>query len=156
MNGHYVNINDNIVKNCKSEKQRIRIFTKEDGKLWFDMDESFKFKEREHPHPETNKTDSELVSKHIDDWRNNNPPISSEIWAITSNNALQLNKTIETIGMLTNNINSYGEHIKSHTGAIIKLDKGINRLFKFIEKNMSRKNIKSRINKKQTKLGDFL
>ena len=78
VNHHYGNINSKFVE-AQEKKGRIRIYANEDGKLWFDMDRSFKFREREHPHPSTGKQDSEIISKHLNDMRDNNPPTNSQL-----------------------------------------------------------------------------
>jgi len=136
---HYGNIFCDFSKDCSKNKQRIRIYAREDGKLWFDMDNSFKFKEREHPHPETAKQDSELVSKHIDDWRNNNPPTNSEL-------AIHVQELIQDRKF-------WAKHQRSHVAAIKELSKGVRKLNKLVGNVL---NENKRLKSKNRSLGEFI
>ena len=137
---HYGNIHCDFAKDCNENKQRIRIFAKEDGKLWFDMDESFNLKEREHPHKETAKQDSELVSIHIDDWRNNNPPTNSQL--------------ATHIKSVTDNQLIFAENMKSHIEAIQTLSREVKRLSK-VFKNTITENKKLKMGNQST-LNNFI
>lgn len=115
VNQHYGTMESELTKDCLSKGQRIRIYAKEDRKLWFSMDNSFNLKESECLHPETGKQDSEIISKHLDDWREHpDSPTSSEL-ATNVNN-------------LVMGFDNYGKHIESHIHAIQELGLGIREL----------------------------
>ncbi|MDD5615233.1 MAG: hypothetical protein PHH85_03445 [Candidatus Methanoperedens sp.] len=77
--GKYGEMDSEIAKDCELRGERIKIYAKEDGKLWFDIDNSWNFHEMHTLHPKTGKEDLEKVKKHIDDWRTNDSPTSSEM-----------------------------------------------------------------------------
>jgi len=79
VNQHFGETNSELAEDCINRAERIKIYTREDGKLWFTIDNSFNFKERECLHPATSKQDSEKVTKHIQDWRDSDPPTISEV-----------------------------------------------------------------------------
>lgn len=146
VNHHYARGNSEICENAEENKERIWVYAEEDGKLAFITDDSFGFKEDECVHPTTAKQDRDAVDKQVNDWRINNPPTNSQL-------AINLNGVIGTVGTLASTIGEYGIHIKSHTSAIIKLEKGINKLTKFVGKTV-RENKKLKMGTQKT-LKDF-
>lgn len=79
VNHHYSRTNSDICKNAIENKEQIRVFALEDGKLAFITDDSFGFREDETLHPITAKEDRKNVDKQVNDWRINNPPTNSEL-----------------------------------------------------------------------------
>ncbi|VVB59556.1 Uncharacterised protein [uncultured archaeon] len=75
----YGEMDSEIAKDCELKGDRIQIYAKEDGKLWFDIDWSWNFEEMHTLHPSTGKPDMKKVMKHIDDYRNNDPSTASQI-----------------------------------------------------------------------------
>jgi len=73
--------NNEITQDAELSGNRIRIYAKEDGKLWFDMDESWYLQEAHFLHSQTAQRDTETVTKHLNDWRDNNPPTNTELTA---------------------------------------------------------------------------
>lgn len=77
--GHYAEINNEMARECEITGDKIKIYAREDGKLWFMVDNSFNLFEAETQHRHTNKRDMGIVRKHLNDWRDNNPPTLSEL-----------------------------------------------------------------------------
>ena len=139
---HYARGNSEIAENSIENKEPIRVFAKEDGKLCFITDDSFGFKEDETLHPITAKPDRKAIDKQVNDWRLNNPPTNSEIWQITSQNVVAQQKSIEMINILVKNQSEQNKSIKEFAVAlnrhipayegmankVSKLDKTINEL----------------------------
>lgn len=143
VNQHFARGNSEICDNSIKNKDKIRVFAEEDGKLAFITDDSFGFKEDESIHPQTAKPDREAIDKQINDWRLNNPPTNSQIVQIQTETARQLN-------ILVNTMSDYGKHIKAHTKSIISMSKGISQLVN-ITKVIKEENDKL----KQRRLSDF-
>lgn len=79
VNAHYSEINNEISEDCRINAQKIRIFTTEDSKLWFTIDNSFNLREAEAVHPETSKRDIEHVTAWFQDIRDKAPPTPSQM-----------------------------------------------------------------------------
>lgn len=126
VNQHFARGDSEIAENCIENKNQIRVFAYEDGKLAFITDDSFGFKEDETVHPITAKIDREAIDKQINDWRLNNPPTNSQLLETQQITANQLSQ-------LTEIINRYGTHIESHTESIIALSKAIPELVKILK-----------------------
>lgn len=91
VNQHYAEIGNELATDCEMKGDKIRIYAKEDGKLWFTIDNSFNLREAETLHPHTAKEDMGKVVKHFNDMRDNNPPTLSELMAIQQETAKGLN-----------------------------------------------------------------
>lgn len=91
VNAHYAEINNELAEECEKKCDKIRIYTTEDGKLWFVIDNSFNMHEAETLHPNTNKEDMKNVQNHFNDIRNNSPPTLSELMGIMKE-IVQINK----------------------------------------------------------------
>lgn len=61
VNAHYAEEGNELAEECIINHERVKIYTKDDGKLWFLLDDSFNLKESETVHPETSKQDMEDV-----------------------------------------------------------------------------------------------
>ena len=80
--GHCANVNNGIAKEVNKLEKYITIFGTDDGKAWFKFDRSFKLTEAEAIHPARAMQDIQVVcSKHLNDWRDNNPPTNSQLSA---------------------------------------------------------------------------
>lgn len=77
---------DSPISNSTNHKV-IKLYAKEDGKLWFSMDDSWGLGEHETHHRETAKQDDELIDKHLNDWREYNPPKLSEVMLLFKQHA---------------------------------------------------------------------
>jgi len=69
VNQHYAETNNEFSKECERKGDHVRIYTKEDGKLWFVIDNSFNLHEAESLHPKTAKQDMEGVKSFFNDLR---------------------------------------------------------------------------------------
>lgn len=78
VNSHYADINNGIARECKVTGDKIRIFTRDDGKLWFLIDNSFNLHEAETVHPDSSKFDMEKVKAYFNDIRDNKINLPSE------------------------------------------------------------------------------
>lgn len=91
VNQHYAEINNELAQEVE-KKEKIRIYTTEDGKLWFTIDNSFNLHEAETLHPETAKEDmAEAIMPLFNDLRDNHPPTLSQVMSVI-NQAVEVNK----------------------------------------------------------------
>lgn len=95
VNNHYAEINNEIAKECNVNKEKISIYTTEDGKLWFKIDNSFQLNEAESLHPQTAKEDMQKVKATFNDLRDKPSYLPSEIKA-TVDTTLALVKEVAT------------------------------------------------------------
>jgi DNA-binding Lrp family transcriptional regulator len=79
---HFAEINNEIAKDYEVSGDKLRLYAREDGKLWLQIDNSFNLHEMETQHPETAKQDMIKVRKQVNDWRENNPPTLSEVMRV--------------------------------------------------------------------------
>jgi len=105
---HYAEMNNELATLQLKERQpQIKLFAKEDGKLWFTIDNSFNFKEAETQHPRTAAEDmDEVVKPFFNDLRRNKPPSLSEVMGlihevvlITKETAAGLNSIVQLMGV---------------------------------------------------------
>jgi DNA-binding CsgD family transcriptional regulator len=69
VNAHYSEVGNELSKEANDKGEKIRIYTRDDGKLWFTIDNSFNLHEAECLHPKTSKDDMELVHGAFNDIR---------------------------------------------------------------------------------------
>lgn len=119
---HFVKINDEIAKKCKESRNMLEV--KINGKLraWVDMSQPFGL--------ETGNKDYAVSD--MDKYKNYLTDIISKDILMPSEEKYLINQNALAINGLIQNANYNAEYLKSHTGAMIKLDKSINRLTKFI------------------------
>lgn len=85
VNQHYAEVNNELAQECEKKAEKIRIYTNEDGKLWFTVDNSFNLHEAETQHPDTAKEDmSDVVKPFFNDLRDNKPPSLSQVMALVN------------------------------------------------------------------------
>ena len=65
VNQHYAEINNELAKESERKGYKIRVYTTDDGKLWFSIDNSFNLQEAETQHPGTAERDMGEVVKHF-------------------------------------------------------------------------------------------
>lgn len=82
VNHHYAEVNNELSKDCEKKGEKIRVYTNDDGKLWFTIDNSFNLHEAETQHPETAEHDGDNVKRHFNDIRDNKPPTLSEVMVL--------------------------------------------------------------------------
>ena len=93
VNAHYSETNNELAEEVERKKEKIKIYTKDDGKLWFLIDNSFNLHEAETVHPQTSKPDMETIKEHFNDIRANNPPTLSQVMQIIKDMAEQNKET---------------------------------------------------------------
>lgn len=119
VNQHYARGDSEVYANATDHKEKIKIFAKEDGKLAFITDDSFGFNEDEAVHPKTAKPDREEIDKQINDWRLNHPPTNSQL--------------AQHILSVSQNLENYAVHLKSHVQSVQDLGVGVRELTKIIK-----------------------
>ena len=119
VNAHYALIQNGLAKEYNKNKVRLRIFARDDGKLWFQIDNSYNLHEAEFLHSGTAKQDTTNVKRFFSDIRDNSPPTMTQLTG--------------TLNTLVHAQAYYAEHIKSHVGAIQTLDSSIKRLSEVVE-----------------------
>ncbi len=76
---HYAEVNNELAIDHERRGDHLKIYTRDDGKLWFLIDNSFNLKEAETVHSKTAMEDMQAVSRHFNDIRDHSPPTLSEI-----------------------------------------------------------------------------
>lgn len=92
---HYAEVNSEMAREAEVSGEKIRIYARDDGKLWFMIDNSFNLFEAETQHRDTSKRDLGIVRKHLNDWRDNDPPTLSETMRVLDTFALLLREQAE-------------------------------------------------------------
>jgi len=92
VNQHYAETNNEFAEDCTTNGDKIRIYTRDDGKLWFLIDNSFNLHEAETVHPETAQKDmGDVIRPFFNDLRDNKPPTMSEMMGILKM-SIEINK----------------------------------------------------------------
>ena len=79
---HYAEVNNGFAKKLNVESDKLKIYAKEDGKLWLMVDNSFNLHELETQHPETAEEDMTSVKNFFNDIRENKTPTMSDLLKI--------------------------------------------------------------------------
>jgi len=83
VNQHYAEVNNELAEETERQGDKIRVYTDDDGKLWFIIDHSLNCNEAETLHPETAKHDmGEVIKPFFNDLRTNKPPKLSELMVL--------------------------------------------------------------------------
>jgi len=93
VNAHYAETNNELAEECNRKADKIRIYAKEDGKLWFTIDNSFNLNEAETMHPKTAKRDMEDVIRPFFNDVRENPVLISDILKLIKEQAFQNKET---------------------------------------------------------------
>ncbi|NIQ17177.1 MAG: hypothetical protein GTO02_23190, partial [Candidatus Dadabacteria bacterium] len=106
VNCHIAEVNNGIAKEARIKKEKIKFYCREDGKLWFQCDHSFKLDEAEFLHPKTNYPDASSFEKYFNDLRVNGPMLISEIQKFmqlqikqSTKHGQQINSNAQHIGL---------------------------------------------------------
>ena len=76
VSAHYARIRCGMAQEALDAGDRVHVFGRDDGKLWFTIDDSFKLEESETVHPETGQRDmADVIEPHLNDWREH-----AEMW----------------------------------------------------------------------------
>lgn len=98
---HYAETNNEFAKEQAKDNVKVRVFTKDDGKLWFVIDNSFNLHEAETLHPETSKPDMEKVKDFFNDIRDKPRATMSELLIVVKALAEQSQENLLIIKALT-------------------------------------------------------
>ena len=141
VNQHFSHIENSLAKDYEKKGEWLKIYCKNDGKLWFLIDNSFNLHEAETVHPKTSKSDMRKVREIFDDIRDNDPPKLTklndnhsnlmEIVKIQSNNVQGL---IETQEHLKANFKTHFKVLGDISKEVKNLGDGVNELRKEISK----------------------
>lgn len=132
VNQHYAEINNELAEECEKKADKIRVYTTDEGKLWFVIDNSFNLHEAE-TQGKTSKQDmDEVVRPFFNDLRDNSPPVPSTIWnvlaqniEISSSNAQAIQAYATIPEKYNDSINALNEQIQLHLGVMHKIEQGI-------------------------------
>jgi len=127
VNAHYSEINNELADELNVKKIKLNIFAKEDGKIWFKIDNSFRLNEVECIHPNSAKQDMGIIKAFFNDLRNNIPPTLSELSSIVVKNTQSIR------GLLMYQA-YFAENIKTHIQAIQTLGKSVEKLSEIMER----------------------
>lgn len=101
VNQHYADTDNAIAEDMNSRNEKIKVYTNEDGKLWFTCDRSGKIDEGETLHPDTAKQDmGEVITPFLNDLRDNKPPVPSEVMKIIGEQAKNTNEIAIGLNLL--------------------------------------------------------
>jgi len=80
VNAHYAEVGNELAVNCNERGEKIHVFTRDDGKLWFVIDNSFNLHEAETVHPETAGKDMrDVVMKVFNEYRDGEALLPKEV-----------------------------------------------------------------------------
>ena len=134
VNQHYSEINNELAQECEKKADKIRVYTTDDGKLWFLIDNSFNLHEAETLHPQSSKHDmADTVRPFFNDLRDNNPPLISQVWQFAAENTKAINNYASIPEIYNTSINSLTEQIQLHLNVMHNMNKGIKGLNKGIK-----------------------
>lgn len=106
VNHHYAEVNNELAEECEKKGYKISVYTREDGKLWFKIDNSFNLHEAESLHPETAKQDMEKIKEHFNDVRDKEHIPLSEISLYIADTSKQVNEISYGLKAVVNFIKS--------------------------------------------------
>lgn len=139
---HYSLLKNCLAIQCNKEGKKIQV-SNEAG-MWFIIDNSYNLDEAETIHPQTALTDNLGIQRYFNEHKETHFEVTPKaILNYQLENTKQLNQ-------LTEIMNEYGKHIKSHTKSIILMSKGIKELTG-IMKDLKKEND----NLKQRRLGEW-
>lgn len=79
VNQHFAEIQNELAEESEIKGEQIRVYTTDDGKLWFNIDNSFNLHEAETQHPQTAQHDMEHLKHFFNDIRDQKPPTLTEL-----------------------------------------------------------------------------
>ncbi len=103
---HYAEISNEYGQDCELKGTKLNIHTKDDGKLWFLIDNSYNLHEAETVHPETAKPDMEKVVSHFNDIRDNQHIPLSQVSQFMADTTKQVNEIAHGLNSVIMFLNS--------------------------------------------------
>jgi DNA-binding CsgD family transcriptional regulator len=126
VNEHYAEVNNELAQECEVRGERIKLYTDEDGKLWFTIDNSFNLHEAETLHPETAKRDmAEVIQPFFNDLRKGNFYTPSEMKEILNQLIYNQAQQATNIGKSIELENKLAINIKEHLKLVKKLNRAV-------------------------------
>ncbi len=111
---HYSEVNNELASECEKKGDKIRVYTTEDGKLWFTIDNSFNLREAETQHGQTGEEDmQQVVQPFFNDMRDNKPPKISEITKAIHDLVIAINKMAEENHETASGLNAVAVYLKN-------------------------------------------
>lgn len=92
VNAHYSEVNNELAKDYELKGEKIKVYTTEEAKLWFTIDNSFNLHEAETLHPQSSKQDIEKVKDVFNDIRDNEHLKLSELSECIATTSKQINE----------------------------------------------------------------
>jgi len=103
---HYSEINNELARKANVEGEKIKIYARDDGKLWFLIDNSFNLHEAETVHGKTSYEDMHsVVQPFFNDLRENKPLLLSEMLALMKDQASLGLKTERNLNEVASGLN---------------------------------------------------
>ena len=95
---HYAETNNELAEQSNLNKDKIRVFSTQDTKMWFEIDNSFNLNEAETTHPQTAKADMQnIIQPFFNDLRDN----PSKLPSVTNAEMSQLFKLVNSLAVQT-------------------------------------------------------
>lgn len=110
VNHHYAELNNELAEYCNERSEKIKVYTREDGKLWFLIDASFNGNEGETVHSVTAKEDMEGVVR----------PFFNDLRRFGSERGEPFlpGQVMDMLGLVVENQGVYAENIGKHLGVL--------------------------------------
>ena len=95
----FAEVQNELSKDCGDKAEKIKIYAREDGKLWFSIDNSFNLHEAETHHIDTGKRDMKIIKAFFDDLRFN-PVTTTEILGVVAITQKQVDDVVKCMHTL--------------------------------------------------------
>jgi len=121
---HYAETNNEFSKDIDNKGDRfLKVFTKEDGKLWFLIDNSFNLHEAEAVHSKTGKEDMEKVKDVFNDIRDRESYLPSDTKEMLDKLAIVSSNILQYSEKANQNVEWLAQEIKTHGPAWLGMSK---------------------------------
>jgi len=108
VSSHYAEVENELARDCNIKAERIKVFARDDGKLWFLIDNSLNLNEAETVHPGTAKSDmGEVIKPFFNDLREFGlrggvPPTLSQLMSLVAEVVAVNKETASGLNALVN------------------------------------------------------
>lgn len=92
VNAHYSEVDNELAREYEKQGRKFSVYTQDDGRLWFKIDNSFNLHEAETLHPDTSKTDMAKVRAVFNDIRDHDHIPLSELSKYMADTTKQINE----------------------------------------------------------------
>jgi hypothetical protein len=117
---HYAEVGNELAKDSRLRKSKLRVYTSDGGRLWLVADFSWRADELETQDRDSAKVDMGHVRRFFNDIRDNVPPVNSEL-------ASHIDRVVGLQEFHAKNIESHVKAIKSLASNIKSIEENINR-----------------------------